>query len=106
MYRTIAFHNPEDLAEDLTLRLFNRVVSRPPRLPPCAFDLLSVRTESWESSVSYASKSLLNTLVVTSFSRERVLEFENWLYAFFLKHEVEQWRTLRRPSSVSLPAAP
>ena len=93
MYKTIAFHNPEYLAQGLTLRPLNRVVSRPPRLPPRAFDLPSARTESWKSSFSYAGRSLLNTLVVTSFNRERVLEFKNWLYALFLKHEVEQWRT-------------
>ena len=35
----------------------------------------------------------LNTLVVTSFNQERVFDFENWLFTFFLKIQLEQWRT-------------
>ena len=75
------------------VHLFNRVVSRPPCLPPRAFDFPSARTESRKSSFSYAGRSLLNTLVVTSFDRDRILEFKNWFYALFLKLEVGEWRS-------------
>ena len=96
--------NPKYLSHGLTLCQCNRVVSRSPRLPPRAFDFPSARTESWKSSFSYAGRSLLNTLVVTPFYQERVLELKNWLYALFLKLDVEQWRseaTLQRFTSLS-----
>ena len=93
MYKTIASQNHNYLADGLTLRQFSKIVSRPFRLPPRAFDFPSARTEFWKSSFSYRGRALLNTLVVTSFSQERVLEFKNWLYALFLKLQVEQWRT-------------
>ena len=104
MYKTIVSQTPEYLSQDLTLRPFSKIISRPSRIPPRAFDLPSPRTESWKSSFSYAGRSLLSTLVVTSFDRDRVLEFKNWLYALFLKLEVEQWRseaTLQRFSPIS-----
>ena len=93
LFFCIASQNPDYLAEGLTLRQLNKIFSRPSRLPPRAFDFPSARTESWKFYFSYSVRALLNTLVVTSFNQEKILDFKNSLYALFLKLEVEQWRT-------------
>ena len=91
MYRTIVTKTPSYLFNNLTQRNNFSLTSRSLRLPPRPFDMKSPRTEAWKYSFSNWGRSLLSTLVVTSFDGNRVLEFKKWLYTTFLKHEIDQW---------------
>ena len=90
IYKTIATNTPPYLANSVP-PLDNTILSsRSLRLPPCPFDFKSPRTKAWKHSFTTYGRSFLCTLVVTVFDPNRPVEFKNWLYTLFLKHEIDK----------------
>ena len=75
IYNTISNKNPKYFDERLKLRNFFGFTSI--RLSPRIFNYAYPRTIAWQSSFLILGCSLLNRLVVTSFSQDRITEFKN-----------------------------